>query len=211
VAYTWDAQGDFVSDGAFICTLRKQSRSMNRKYLLVIVCLVGCISALSGCTQEPVDPKDESFAAIVADIVGIETPLNEGLLVPTSSQYYASDGLVDFFVRNRTGHDLYFADNIFGARGFVFKEEEARWEEVDLGFNPVVPESRQLKNGATGFDETMALFFTDGLEGYSDMRLLIIGYAEDTSVVEMYAAYADIRIVEGSDPSVTIITPSPAR
>jgi hypothetical protein len=185
---------------------------MNREYLLAIVCLVGYISALSGCTQELVDPKDESFAAIVAAIVGTETPLNEGLeLVPTSSQYYASDGLVDFFVRNRTGHDLYFADNIFGARGFVFKGEEAKWEEVDLGFNPVVSESRQLKNGATGFDETMALFFTDGLEGYSDMRLLIVGYAEDTPIVKMYGAYADIRIVEGSDPSVTIITPSPAR
>jgi hypothetical protein len=184
---------------------------MNRKHLLAIVCLVGYISALSGCTQESVDPKDESFAAIVADIVGTEPPLNEGLeLVPANPQFYA-DGSVIFFVRNRTGHDLYFADKIFGARGFVFKEGEARWEEVDLGFNPVVPESRQLRDGDTGYNETIAGFSADGLEGHGDMRLLIIGYAEDTPVVKMYAAYADIRVVEGSDSSVTIITPSPAR
>jgi hypothetical protein len=106
---------------------------------------------------------------------------------------------------------LYFADKIFGARGFVFKEGEARWEEVDLGFNPVVPESRQLRDGDTGYNETIAGFSADGLEGHGDMRLLIIGYAEDTPVVKMYAAYADIRVVEGSDSSVTIITPSPAR
>jgi hypothetical protein len=128
----------------------------------------------------------------------------------SSPQYYASDGLVDFVVRNHTGHDLSFTDNTFGVRGFVFKEGEARWEEVDFGFIPVVPESRHLRNGATGYDETMALLIADGLEGYGDMRLLIIGYVEDTPVVKVYGAYADIRIVEGSDPSVTIITPSSA-
>jgi hypothetical protein len=183
---------------------------MKKRHLLVIFCLVGYTSAFSGCTQESVDPKDESFAALVADIVGIETPLNGGLeLVPTSSQYYA-DGLVTFVVHNRTGHDLYFADTIFGARGFVFNEREARWEEVDLGFKPVVPESRHLGDRATGYYETMAGFFADGLEEYGDMRLLIIGYAEDTPVVTVYGAYADIRIVEGSDPGVITITPSPA-
>jgi hypothetical protein len=183
---------------------------MNRKHLLLIVCLVGCISVISGCTQEPVDPRYESFAALVADIVGIETPLNKGLeLVPANPQSYA-EGSVIFFVRNRTGHDLYFADKIFGARGFVFKEGEAKWEEVDLGFKTFVPESRHLENGATGYEETIAGFSADGLEEYGDVRLLIIGYAEDTPVVTVYGAYADIRIVEGSDPSVITITPSPA-
>jgi hypothetical protein len=190
-------------------------RIMDGKCPTIVACMIvlaaGCIVASSGCNRAPADQREESFAGMVADTVGIEVPLNQGLkLVPGSPQFYAPDGLVSFFVYNRTGHDLVFADNIFGAQGFVFNDEVAGWEEVDLGFTPVVPESRRLRNGTTEHNETLAGFFTDRLEEYGEIRLLVIGYAEDTPVVEVYGAYADIKIVKGSDPDVVLVTLTPS-
>ena len=188
---------------------------MSKRHLAVAICLIALstgyyLVVLSGCTQEQVDRREESFANTVADIVGVAVPLNKELnLTPSDSRLYTEDGIT-LFVFNRVGYDLVFADNIFGVRGFAFNEDESRWEEVDLSFTPFDPEPRRLRNGTTEIEETSAIIFAVQMDTrkYKEIRLLVVGYAEDTPTLRAYGAYADVEVVEGPDPSVIHVIPT---
>ena len=187
---------------------------MKRKLVAILIRWLAvasiCAVALVSCTQGAVDQRDEIFGTTVA--VGVR--LNEGLmLLAGDSEYRTQYDSVFFHVVNRTGHDLAFEDDAFGVRGFVFNEEEAKWEQITLGFGPGEPGPRYLRNGATEHSETLSSFPTDWMDtkGHTAVRLLVIGL---TATGEKYGAYADIRIVEGGPaaptPTTIMITPLPS-
>ncbi len=172
--------------------------------IYLIALMVGyCLVAMSGCAREPVDRKEEIFANTVADIVGVAVPLNEGLdLIPGDSRLYTEDRF-GLFVLNHTDHDLVFKDHIFGVRGFAFNEDESRWEEIDLGYVSFDSGPRRLRSGTTEVEEIVASFYPREVDlgGYSEIRLLVIGYAEDTPIWKAYGAYVDVEVVEGPNPN----------
>ena len=103
---------------------------------------------------------------------------------------------------NRTGHDLVFTDNLFGVQAFVFGDE---WEEINLGVSAGW-QGRDLSRDAE-FHEGGISFPAEHLDtkGHSEIRLLVVGYAEDTSILKAYGAYVDVEIREGSDPNPGVI------
>lgn len=189
---------------------------MNRRFPAVAIYLIAlvvgyCLIALSGCAKEPVDRKEEVFANTVADIVGVAVPLNKELnLTPSGGPRLYTEDLTTFYVFNHTGHDLVFESNVFGVRFFVFDKGESRWEEIDLGFTPFDSGPRRLRSGTTEIEEIVASFYPHEVDlgGYSEIRLLVVGYAEDTPTLRAYGAYADVEVIEGLDPSGILVTPT---
>jgi len=150
---------------------------------------------LAECWHSLPDPRDAAFEGLVG------LPTNTGLYVSSYRRSYSTDDAAHIVVRNQTGAPLWFEDQSFGVRGFVYDDASQQWTEIDLGFRLDEPSTTSLQDSDTSMMRSLFSFPTELVDicSKTTVRLLVVGSTcppeqQGKSDCQRYAAYTDIII-----------------
>jgi hypothetical protein len=125
--------------------------------------------------------------------------LTTDLAIVTDKQKYHHNGVIDFWVENRTEAVIRFEDQSFGVRAMTYDDASEQWLPVDLGFSVAEPIARSVESGGGGVLEHYSML-VDRIDVPDDgkIRLVIIGHTDLTNPAQdrIYVAYTDVQVVE---------------
>lgn len=153
---------------------------------------------LAQCWRSLPDPGDAAFESLV------DLPMNTGLYVSSYRRRHSADDHVHLIVQNQSGELLWFEDQSFGVRGFVYDDATQQWAEIDLGFELGEPVVVCLGDSERCVDQNLFSFPTRWMDirAKITIRLLVVGSTcppeqQGQSDCQRYAAYTDIIVDPG--------------
>lgn len=153
------------------------------------------VMVLAECWYSPSGLGDTAFESLVS------LPLNAGLYVSTYRKRHSADDYVHIIVQNQTGEALWFEDQSFEVRGFVYDDANQQWTEIDLGFRLGEPSPVCLQDSKRDVEQNLFSFPTRwiGIRTRTTIRLLVTGSTcppgqQRQSECLRYAAFSDIIV-----------------